>query len=122
MPHYFNLLSADPLQWEVTDGNPKSGSMAHLQLTGRHMHAQPAAIQFEDGSVACAFFEPDRKLIALEQLHPDQRNLLHNEKAMHKIVQAAKRIPVPHIKRREENMQRLELLVEEGLPLSSFDV
>jgi hypothetical protein len=96
--------------------------MAHLQLTDHHMHAQPAAIQFEDGSVACAFFEPDRNLVALEQLHPDQQSLGCNTKTMHKIVQVAERIPVAHIKRHEENMERLELLVDEGLPLSCFEV
>mmetsp|Transcript_35852 Transcript_35852/g.65613 ORF Transcript_35852/g.65613 Transcript_35852/m.65613 type:complete len:160 (+) Transcript_35852:42-521(+) len=120
LPHYFNLLSVEPLKWEVTDFIPAPKNIAQLRLN-LELHAQPAVIQFEDKSVACAFFEPGCKLLALEQIYPNHKHLhLNKEKTLRKVPVQVELIPVHRIKGCEENIRLLEHMVEEELPLAAF--
>jgi len=120
MPHFFNLYSVKPLRWMVTEYAPSADRLSSIQLTGRHMHAQPAVVRFQDGSVACAFFD-NGKLINLEQLHPTSKTLsLSDLSSINLIPEMVDRVPVPHIKRHEENIENLQRLVESQEPLSKF--
>lgn len=120
MPHFFNLYSVKPLRWMVTEFAPGPARLSSVQLTGRHMHAQPAVVRFKDGSVACAFFD-NGKLINLEQLHPSSKPLsLSDQSSINMIPEMVERVPVPHIKRHEENIENLQRLVESQEPLSKF--
>jgi hypothetical protein len=118
MPHLFSLQSVSPLLWSVTEYVAARPNIAALQLTGKHMHAQPIVIKFKDSSVGVAFFENDGRLLYVEQLYPDLKTLKPSE--IHKIPVELKRIPVPHIPRKEENIETLEKLQQNNLPISTL--
>jgi len=122
MPHILNLNSVKPLRWVVTEYTPDPTRLSSIQLTGRHLHAQPAMVRFKDETVACAFFE-DGKLIYLEQLHPSRKTIEVSDKKLLKelIPEEVERVPIPHIKRHEENIEKLQHFAKKCKePLSHF--
>ena len=120
MPHFLNLLSVQPLRWVISEFAPAPTRLNFIQLTGRHMHAQPAVVMFDDESVTCAFFDAG-KLVNLEQLHPTMKTLdLGDEGTLRRVPTIVERVPVPHIKRHEENIALLSGLVERRESLASI--
>lgn len=121
-PHFLNLVSPEPLEWKVSDYNPLQVTAMHIQLTGRKMHAQPAMVKFRDKSICCAFFDDSGKISCLEQLFPEVKTMdLLLDSTKKKIPVISERVPVPHIKRHEENGSHLEILVKQkGLIGSLF--
>jgi len=121
MPHILNLNSVKPLHWLVTEYKPDPSRLSSIQLTGRHLHAQPAMVRFKDETVACAFFD-EGKLVYLEQLHPSRKTIdVSDMESMRKLIpEKVERVPIPHIKRHEENIEKLQNFTESKEPLSKF--
>eukprot|EP00457_Paulinella_chromatophora_P019295 gb/GEZN01020916.1/.p1 GENE.gb/GEZN01020916.1/~~gb/GEZN01020916.1/.p1 ORF type:complete len:120 (+),score=17.39 gb/GEZN01020916.1/:188-547(+) len=118
MPHHLVLKKIRPLEFVVREYSPgPQPYISSIQLSGRHMHAQPAIVRYQNGSVECLFFEGSGKIVdAVEMATGESGKSI----SAGKVPEEFYRVPVPHIRRCEDNIARLEKLKEKKQAISYF--
>ena len=112
MPHYLNLLTVNPLTFQVTEWSPLEGK-SNIMLTGQHMHVQPIIARYSDNSVWVTFFDP-------EATEMRSYNLFFGDNLDNITIEEYYRVPVPHIPRPDTALAKMEIWKEQKINMKEY--